>query len=279
MADGGGLRQVDIRFARAPDGRAFLARQHVAYPFHVTRTFDYPGDPDGMATLVLQSVGGGLVQGDALALAVHCAEGARAHVTSQAATVAHAMPGAAVRIDQALALDAGCWLEWMPDPLILFPGADVTVATTATLDADATLILTDGFLGHDPTGLDRPFGRIASSLEILDRSGRLVVADRFALDGAAFATGLPGVAGAFRASATMLVVTAQVAPAALSDALAGAFDGLAGVYAGASILPGERGAVARILAADGAGSRAATAAAWRALRIALTGREPQPRRK
>lgn len=273
------MRHVDLRFERAPDGRTFLARQHVAWPFHVTRAFDYEGDPDGMATVVLQSVGGGLVQGDALALALACGEGARVHLTTQAATVAHAMAQGTARADHALSLAPRAWLEWLPDPLILLPGAEVEAVTTVTLGAGVTLMLADGVLGHDPEGARRAFRRLASTLELRDAAGALVALDRFAVEGAALAAGLPGVNGAMAALGTFVVVPGGADASHALDALVAGLDGLPGTYAGASLLPGGIGAVARILAADGATLRAAMSSVWRAARVALGARPPLPRRK
>jgi len=273
------VRPLDLTFARAPDGRTYLARQHVAWPFHVTRTFAYQGDPDGMATVVLQSVGAGLVEGDRIAVAVRCDGGACAHVTTQGATIGHAMTARDARLDLALVLEPGAWLEWLPDPMILFAGATVAVTTSVTLAPDATLLLADGFLGHDPAARARPFNRLTSLLELRAPDGRLIAFDRFALDGAAFADGLPGANGAFGAVATLVVASGAHAAAALRDPLAEALDGVVGAYAGVSVLPGDVGVVIRVLATDGAALRAASACAWRAARERLAGRAPAPRRK
>jgi urease accessory protein len=273
------VRPLDLTFARAPDGRTYLARQHVAWPFHVTRTFAYEGDPDGMATLVLQSVGAGLVEGDRIAVAARCGTGARAHVTTQGATIGHVMTGRDARLDQALILEPGAWLEWLPDPLILFAGATVAVTTVVTLAPDATLLLADGFLGHDPAAESRPFGRLTSLLELRDPDGRLIAFDRFAVEGAAFAAGLPGANGAFGAMATLVVAAGGQPAADLCDPLADALDGVTGAYAGVSVLPGDAGVVARVLASDGATMRAASARAWSAARRHLVGHDPAPRRK
>ena len=51
------------------------------------------------------------------------------------------------------------------------------------------------------------------------------------------------------------------------------------VFAGASELPGEAGACARVLAPDAAALGEAFRAAWRALRHELTGEDPPGRRK
>src|SRR5215470_13883408 len=82
---------VDLGFSADRAGRTALRRQRVTYPFHVGRTWQVPGDPAGMATLYVQSCSGGLFQHDDLAWHIVASEGARAHVTTAAATIAHRM--------------------------------------------------------------------------------------------------------------------------------------------------------------------------------------------
>lgn len=260
-------RQLDLRFARAPDGSTYLARQHVAYPFHITRPF---AGPHGLATLTLQSVGGGLVQGDRLELAIAVGAGARAHVTSQAATVAHGMPAGPATVHQRLAVEGDGWLAALPDPVILFPAADVTVATSASVADDATLIVADSWLAHDPGGFGRAFARFAGTIEITRPNGTMLAADRSVVDGAAFASRCAGVTEGFGGVAVLLVVTRRVDAARLAERLATVLDDAARVIAGASVLPGDCGVIARVLAADGAALRGALSAALIAVLGALT---------
>ncbi len=76
-------RQVAAKLTfRRHGSRSFLAHQHTPHPFHLTRPFYLPGDPQGMATLYLQSSSGGLYGDDDLSLHIALEEGAGAHVTA-----------------------------------------------------------------------------------------------------------------------------------------------------------------------------------------------------
>jgi urease accessory protein len=132
---------------------------------------------------------------------------------------------------------------------------------------------------HDPTESGRVFDRLQGEIAVEGPSGEIVALDRSALRGEAMMAGLPGIAGRFRACATLMVATRRLPPVRLVEALRGALAGDEHGYGGASALPGDAGAWVRLLAVDGAALRLGLHSAWSALRAALTGTVPQPRRK
>ena len=67
--------RIELRFARGPDGSTHVERQLASYPFHLCRALRLPGDPDGMATLYLQSCAGGLFEHDRLSVSIVAGEG------------------------------------------------------------------------------------------------------------------------------------------------------------------------------------------------------------
>ena len=271
--------QAAFHFARAPDGVTYLARQHAGYPFHITRPFHLERDPPGMATLYLQSVSGGIYADDRLRMSVDLGPGAAAQVTTQASTIVHAAAEGAAEQTVRLVAGADSTLEYLPDPMILFPAAALTTRLSVTLGEGASVIVTDAFLDHDPAGAGRVFTRLASETRFERPDGTLLAADRFEIDGPAIARGEPGIMGAGRAQGTVFALTPGAAPAALAEALRAALEPVAGLYAGASVLPGEGGAWARMLAPDGATLTAGLRAAWVGLRRLLTGQDPLIRRK
>ncbi|MBM3518962.1 MAG: urease accessory protein UreD, partial [Alphaproteobacteria bacterium] len=186
--------RFDLRFRRDSEGRTFIARQHVSYPFHLTRPFYAETAPAGMLRLYVQSASGGLYANDRLALRFIAEPGAEAHVTTQGATVANRMPGGAAEQTVMLEAGAGALLEYLPDPLILFPEADVLSRIEVRAAVDAHVILGEAFLGHDPTGAGRPHGRLHAETRIARPDGTLLCLDRFAISGATLAEGHPGIA-------------------------------------------------------------------------------------
>lgn len=270
--------QAALRFSRAPDGRSFVSRQRVGYPFHITRPFYLDEAPRGGLTLYLQSVSGGIYQGEDLRLACVAEPGSVAHVTTQAATIVHRMPAAGARQTARLEAARGAFLEYLPDPLILFPGARLESVLDIAAHRDATVVACESFAHHDPGGADRRFDRFRAEMRIRDEGGRLLVLERYAVAGARLARGA-GQAAPWPAQGGLVVVHRGAGRGALLDALRAAVADAGAVYGGASALPNESGVAARLLARDGAALRRALEAAWRAARLALHGAPPAARRK
>ena len=276
--------QAALVFARAPDGRTFIARQRVGYPFHITRPFYLDRAPAGLLTLYLQSVSGGIYQDDRLALRLHAEADAQAQVTTQAATIVHTMPRGEATQSVALRVEAGAYLEYWPDPLILFPGARLASALDAVVDERATLLLCDAFTQHDPAAAGRRFAWLKGESRVSRPDGRLLALDRFAISGDRLQEQARAGQGDYPAQATVMAIHGMAidggAPAEkLVEALRQALGAVDGLYAGASALPAGCGAWARLLAPDGLILRAGLDAAWVALRRCITGAEPGVRRK
>jgi urease accessory protein len=271
--------QADIEFARDPGGTTHVRRQQVGYPFHLGRALHMPGDPAGMPTVYLQSCSGGIFQRDDLRLRVVAGEGARAHVTSAASTVVHGMETGGAR--QVLELDAAAdaLLEYLPDPLILFPRARLHNSIQVRLDAQASVIVGEALILHDPRGAGAAFDYLESEIVARDRGGKLLVCDRIRCTGVEFGRGLPGINGAYAVQASLFALTRTCSAKALVDAMREALAQIENIYAAASALPNAAGAWVRILGHDAIGVRAAQHAAWAAVRAALTGQSPAARRK
>jgi urease accessory protein UreH len=52
--------QVDLQFSCDAQGRTFVSRRYVSYPFAFTRPFHLDNEPKGMLTVVMQSTSGGV---------------------------------------------------------------------------------------------------------------------------------------------------------------------------------------------------------------------------
>jgi urease accessory protein len=266
--------EAALRFA-VGGGRTVLTAQHVPYPFHVTRPFYLDDSRSGLATLYLQSASGGIYRGDRLALTIEVGRGAAAHVTTQAATIVHdTRESPAEQVTRiVVARDAVALLT--PEPLLLFPGADVTSRTEVVLSAGATLIATDGFACHDPAGEGRAFARHAMASVVHGETG-LLLSDRGSIDGAAFA-GNASPLGPYRAAGTLLVLgrnAYRLDPAAVEARI-----GPTGCLAGLSRAPNEAGFAGRILARDGGALRQGLEEAFAVVVESVLGFVPARRRK
>jgi urease accessory protein len=270
--------RAEITFACDPGGRSYVRRQFVSYPYHVCRPLTFAGDPDGMATIYLQSCAGGIFRDDRLREHFSAEEGTSAHVTTQAATIVHSMDRGMARQDVMIEASADSLLEVMPDPFILFPGARFANAVHVRAHETATVVVTDAFSSHDPAGEGAMFDWFHGDLVVQDWQGRVLARDRFRVPGTAIASRHPGITAAFAAQGSLFVIH-RGRTAELVEALRTATAGIDHIYAGASELPHGCGAWVRIMAQDAVGLRAAMTAAWQSTRRLLTGRLPSPRRK
>jgi urease accessory protein len=251
-----------------------LLRQHVAYPFHITRPFYLDVARPDLATLYLQSAAGGLYGGDDLSLKASFGCDTATCMTTQSATIVHDSRGALARQGVELHLAERAQAVFAPDPLVLFPGAMLHSRVEIHLGAGASALLQDGFASHAPTGLTGCFAHIELEVIVRDAGGRVLVADCGGLSGMAF-DGSASPLGAWRACGTTFLLGAFWAhPQALQAEL----DAL-GCYAGAGVLPNEAGMFLRLLARDGGTLARGQHLAFQRGFAALTGHSPAIRRK
>ena len=274
---------AQLSFRRA-GRRTVLGAQHTPHPFHITRPFAHDGDPDGMATLYLQSSSGGLYAGDDLSLDVTVGPDAAVHLTTQASTVAPGARGGTARQRTAITAAAGSLTEYVADPLILFDGAAVETTLDVTLAPGARAILIDGLMLHRPGAPGPVDAAWRSTLRLAWTGGAHgPLVDRQAAAGAALAAALtpPGGTAPFPMATVVLAGAPPDAPARLTDALDTAVAAAPlRAFAGVTHLAGKGVILARIAAPDGATLTRLTAAAWSAARLSFhPDLRPRPRRK
>jgi len=266
---------ASLHFSRG-GGRTMLARQRLPYPFHATRPFYLDQERPEIATLYLQSASGGLYRGDSVALSIVADQHAAVHVTTQASTIVHRTHQHAVEQRTRIEIGEHAFVATTPEPLVLFPGAEICCTTEVTLAATGRVILIDGLAHHDPEGRGRPFDRYSNTVIVRNDAGAALLADRGSLAGELMLSPASPL-GPFRAVGTLLVLghgSERCDADALESRLA-AF----GCVAGISKLPNDAGVGGRILAANGGALARGLEAAFAAAFEALIGVPPIRRRK
>jgi urease accessory protein len=271
--------KLDLEFAADADGRSYLRRQYAGYPFHVCRALYQDRDHPGLATLYLQSCSGGIYEDDRLDLTLATAQGAEAHVSTQAATVVHSMPSGSATQRVRIQCEGGSYLEYLPDPQILFPDSRCRSEIAVRLGGDAVALVSDSFLTHDPSGRDGKFASYFSEIVVEDETGKTLAIDRLKVDGQAFRDSCPGISGRFKAQGTMIVAGLDFSASAVAAELHEVRLDRDVAAIGCSQLPNSAGLLVRVLAADGAALKLALHQVWCAARLALKGSRPVERRK
>ena len=174
---------------------------------------------------------------------------------------------------------AGSYLEYLPDPLILFRDARLHSSLRIRLHQDATVLACDSIVPHDPSGEGGTFDWIAAELRVEDPDGTLLARDRYRLRGNTLSRNVPGITGSWHCQGGFVVLSRRLPAAQIIESLRAAMPDNRDVYSGVTKLPGECGAWVRMLAQDASALREALRRAWYSARKSLLGAEPAPRRK
>jgi len=269
---------LELEFCRDAQ-RTYVHRQFASYPFHICRPHYLIDDPPGFATLYTQSLAGGIFEKDRLNIAMHCGPGSMVHCTSQASTIVHSMADGDARHRVEIYIGNDAFVEYMPDPVILFPCADFSssVAISSTLSGE--LILCDCILSHDPLGKNGAFQQLRSELIVSDEAGTLLACDRFLVSGTTFLSQSPGICGSYSAFGSVFFISRRSHKEVMIDAIRSTLNRLSGIYWGVSYMPNQCGIVTRILALNAHSMRSGINAVWSSVRCIRFGLPPLPRRK
>lgn len=171
-----------LGFAADDAGRTSLARRAHHGPLAVQRPF-YPEGRDGPPHVYLLHPPGGLVGGDRLQIDIEVGPHASALVTTPAAGKAYRTAGPIAAQRQRLHVAAGGTLEWLPEELILYDGADVELATEIHLAPGARVVACDTLcFGLPARGGGFGAGRCRQTFEIW-RGDRPLFVERGRFDG------------------------------------------------------------------------------------------------
>ena len=270
-------REAEVRLvAELAGGRTVLRRQHVGYPFHITRAFQLDRMRPDLATLYLQSASGGLYAADRLKLDLTIGHGAALNLTTQASTVVHDGREHGSTMCQSVTVKDKAFCAVISDPYVLFPGASLHVETTATVAARAILIIAEGFAAHDPLRRGGTFARFSTDTRIMRPDGRGLVSDRGSIGGDELAAGC-GASGGMTAAGSVLMIAPTDRSADIAEIEAAADH--CGCLAGVTAAPNGAGLAMRLLAPDGGSLIRGIEAAFHIAARAALGVDLAPRRK
>jgi urease accessory protein len=269
----GSLRLVVARVA----GRTRIVDLECTGPVQVLRCQHLDGHAPDIASVIIASPSGGVLQGDRLRIDVEVRAGARLVLETQSATRLYRMPDRPARIEARFTVEEAGWLEYVPDPYIPFAGSDTTIETSLVVDPTAAVLIGE-VVAAGRVARGEVFGmtRFASTLTAVRPSGELLFTDATVLEPGR-PLGDPGMMGSNRAIGSLYLIA--------NDADATTFR--AGIppdrshrpFAGANTLPNAAGSWLRVLAADSGQARAAIAAGCDAARIAVLGSSGPPSRR
>lgn len=262
---GGWQAELELGF-EVVAGRSALVRNRHRGPLAVQRPF-YPESPD-LAHVYLLHPPGGIVAGDELTVRANVGPGARALLTTPAATKFYKSEGRVALTRQRLHVNERASLEWMPQETIVFGSAHARTETRVELAPGAVFFGWDIVcLGRAASGDHFPSGQLRQAFEIWQGERPLWI-ERSHFDAAAPVRHAPwGIAG--RRVFGTFVCTGQ-SPAAVAAARAAVdTDEKRELFAVSQM---RSAIVCRYLGDSTERARFVFARAWSALRPILLGR-------
>ncbi|SDC14621.1 urease accessory protein [Sanguibacter gelidistatuariae] len=270
---------LQLAFALCGD-QTQLVHHYQKSPLQIMRPLYFdPLRPD-MPLTSLMSTGGGVLQGDRLRTDLEFGPGSSAHVSTQTHAKYYRMEQDYAAVSVNLTLEAGAFVEYLPDPVIPFEDSRTYQHTRAWVDEGATLIASDTvYAGRLAHGERHRYEIFASDFEVRRPGGDLVALDRVRLS----RDGVSGLAVlADRDVLAMLYVVTPLLPAQeVADRLHEVLTVLADddLLFGVSVLPYDAGVSLRMVGNDTIAVASAHAAAWAAVHEQLTGRAAPSMRK
>lgn len=271
--------QALLRLVFARDrttGETTLTFSHQDPPLRVVRAF-HAGQGSAMAHL--HNVSGGLFGGDALSLEVRVGRGAEAQLTTTGATrvYRHGLAAPVTRQSSEFAVDESALLEYVPDAIIPFAGANFYQSTLIRLSPHAGLFWWEILApGREASNEVFAFERVKMRTEVT-AGDEVISIDRMTLDPGKKAIAAPGRMGRYRYCATFYVCKVGVNPAIwleLERRLRGIVPDLPRLEEtlwGISTLKAH-GLMIRCLARQGCDVRSGLFYLWDAAKLALYGR-------
>lgn len=122
-------------------GKSVATRQYHTRAMKIIRPHYL--DDSGQVYYIMANPGGGYVGGDAYRIEASVGEGASLLLTDQAATKVYRTPGGFVVQNIEFNVAAGGVLEYIPDQLILYRGADFRQHVTAKVSSEGSLFFSD----------------------------------------------------------------------------------------------------------------------------------------
>ena len=280
IGSAGTLRLVVARVA----GRTRIVDLECTGPVQVLRCQHLDGRAPDIASVIIASPSGGVLQGDRLRIDVEVRRGARLVLDTQSAIRLYRMPARPARIEARFTVERDGWLEYIPDPYIPFAGSDTTIDTLLVVDPTAAVLIGE-VVAAGRVARGEVFGmtRFESTLAGVRPGGELLFTDATLLEPGAALTD-PGIIGSHRSIGSLFLVAAGADSRVLRAAFPASRaslpgDGSQAAFRGASSLPNEAGAWLRVLATDSGEARAVVRSGADAARASILGAAGPPSRR
>lgn len=258
------------------NGRSILHDLYRVAPLLVQQALYWDEAMPELPICPIISVGGGILQGDRYKIDISVGQGACAQVTSQSANRVHRMDANYASQHQAVTLEAGAYLEYLPDFTILYRGSRYINQTDVVVAEDATLLYGEMILaGRKHHHVDERFGLDLLSMTVSVRrpDGRKLFTEKFLVEKGDPTVDFAAVMRGFDAFANVMCLTPPEIATRIKERFATNFElESPRAISGVSRLPNAAGLMLRVVGVESYDVRAEVRRFWRIVREEARGR-------
>ncbi|MBB6307180.1 urease accessory protein UreD [Xanthobacter tagetidis] len=263
------------------NGRSVLADLYRVTPLLVQQALYWDEAMPELPICSIISIGGGILQGDRYKIDIHVGAGACAHVTTQSANRVHQMDANYASQHQTVTLEAGAYLEYLPDFTIPYRSSRFINQTDIVIAEDATLLYGEMMLaGRKHHHADERFGLDLLSVAVAVRrpDGRKLFAEKILIEKDDQTIDLPAVMRGYDAFANIMCLAPPDVAARIKDRFETHFPPDAPrAISGVSRLPNGAGLMLRAVGMETYDVRQEVRRFWSIVREEARGRAlPQP---
>lgn len=238
-----------LAFERRGD-RTLLTDLYRQAPLLAQRALYWDAAIPEMACVFIISTSGGMLQGDRYQLGVTLGEGARAHLTTQAANKIQEMDANYAAQIQDIALAENAYLEYLPEPTIPYRRSRFVSQTAITLPESATVLYAEILLPgrkYHRTGELFKYDLFSSSVHAARPSGPDLFVEKYIVEPARFNVEQRGVLGNFHVLGNALLLTSPERARRVAEQTLPTWNDALPLIAGANRLPNDAGLSYKVL--------------------------------
>ncbi|KAA0972018.1 urease accessory protein [Aureimonas fodinaquatilis] len=222
------------------------------------------------------SIGGGILQGDRYKIDIHVGEGACAQVSSQGANRVHQMDANYASQYQTVTLEAGTYLEYLPDFTIPYRNSRFINHTDIVIDESATLLYGEMMMtGRKHHHESERFGFDLLSMFVSAKrpDGKRLFTDKVLIEKGNPTIDFAAVMRGFDAFANIVCLTPPDVAARIKERTQVSFSTEAPrAISGVSMLPNHAGLILRAVGIESYDVRAEVRNFWKIVREEVRGR-------
>ena len=262
------------------DGRSVLHDLYRVAPLLVQQALYWDEAMPELPVCPIISIGGGILQGDRYKIDISIGEGACAHVTTQSANRIHRMDANYASQHQTVMLQAGAYLEYLPDFTIPYRDSRFISETDIVVAEDATLLYGEMVLaGRKHHHVEERFGldMFSTTVTVRRPDGRKLFCEKILIEKGDPTIDFATVMRGFDAFANIICVTPPEIAARIKERFETNFSPEAPrALSGVSRLPNAAGLMLRAVGIESYDVRGEVRRFWRIVREEARGRTLPP---